>query len=249
MEGLIVLAVAIGASALTLFSGFGLGTLLLPAFALVFPLEVAVAATAVVHLTNNLFKGTLLKGDANWGIVLRFGVPALLLAFVGAWLLLRIPDAVVATWAWGEMTRLGLVIGSLIVVFALFDLVPSLKDWSVQERHLPLGGALSGFFGGLTGHQGALRSVFLTKTGMDAKAFVATGVFCAIMVDVGRLAIYGIGGLRPDDAWLVGSACLAAFLGAFIGKKLLGKVTIDQVRSLVGGLLLVMGGAIAGGII
>lgn len=249
MEFFIVIAVAIAASALTLFSGFGLGTLMLPAFALVFPLEVAVAATAVVHLTNNVFKGTLLKGDANWSIVAKFGIPALLFAFVGAWLLLHIPDATVTTWAWGEVTRLGLVIGILIVIFALFDLVPGLKNWSVQHKHLPIGGAMSGFFGGLTGHQGALRSVFLNKTGMDAKAFVATGVFCAIIVDVGRLFIYGIGGLRPDDAALVAAACVAAFGGAFIGKKLLGKVTIEQVRSLVGALLLVMGAAIAGGVI
>ena len=43
-------------AALTLFSGFGLGTLLMPVFALFFPLEVAVGATAIVHLANSLFK-------------------------------------------------------------------------------------------------------------------------------------------------------------------------------------------------
>ena len=41
---------------LTLFSGFGLGAVLMPAFAVFFPVEVAVAATAVVHLANNIFK-------------------------------------------------------------------------------------------------------------------------------------------------------------------------------------------------
>jgi uncharacterized membrane protein YfcA len=56
-EELLVLAVALAASLLTFFSGFGLGTLLLPAFALVFPLDVAVAATALVHLANNVSKG------------------------------------------------------------------------------------------------------------------------------------------------------------------------------------------------
>ena len=50
----LVLLVALAASLLSFFSGFGLGTLLLPAFAVVAPLDVAVAATAVVHLANNL---------------------------------------------------------------------------------------------------------------------------------------------------------------------------------------------------
>lgn len=47
-------------SGLTLFSGFGLGTLLMPAFAIFFPIEIAVAMTAFVHLANNLFKLGLL---------------------------------------------------------------------------------------------------------------------------------------------------------------------------------------------
>ena len=47
MSFLIVCITALLASGLTLFSGFGLGTVLLPAFAIFFPIEVAVAMTAV----------------------------------------------------------------------------------------------------------------------------------------------------------------------------------------------------------
>ena len=56
MEYTVIILVALFASALTLFSGFGLGTLLMPAFAFFFPIEIAVALTAVVHLLNNIFK-------------------------------------------------------------------------------------------------------------------------------------------------------------------------------------------------
>jgi len=40
----------------------------MPAFALFFPIEVAVAATAIVHLANNIFKGGLVgkKADSGW---------------------------------------------------------------------------------------------------------------------------------------------------------------------------------------
>ncbi len=55
MSYLIICGTALIVSGLTLFSGFGLGTLLMPAFALFFPVEVAVEATAVVHLANNIF--------------------------------------------------------------------------------------------------------------------------------------------------------------------------------------------------
>ena len=56
MDYVIISIVALLVSGLTFFSGFGLGTLLMPAFALFFPIEVAVAATAIVHLANNIFK-------------------------------------------------------------------------------------------------------------------------------------------------------------------------------------------------
>ena len=55
-----VCVAALLASGLTLFSGFGLGTLLMPVIALFFPLELAIAMTAMVHLSNHLFKIGLL---------------------------------------------------------------------------------------------------------------------------------------------------------------------------------------------
>ena len=63
MEYLIICVVCLVTSALTLFSGFGLGTLLLPAFALFFPVDVAVGLTAIVHFLNNLFKLSFDKPD------------------------------------------------------------------------------------------------------------------------------------------------------------------------------------------
>ena len=90
MDILLVALVAAFASALTLYSGFGLGTLLLPAFALFFPAPIAVAATGIVHLLNNLFKGTLLWQRADWPTVLRFGIPAVPAAIGGAWILAQL---------------------------------------------------------------------------------------------------------------------------------------------------------------
>lgn len=90
MDILAVALVAFFASALTLFSGFGLGTILMPAFALMMPVEVAIAATALVHLANNLFKLVLVGRQADGRVLLRFAVPAALAAVVGASLLVRL---------------------------------------------------------------------------------------------------------------------------------------------------------------
>ena len=65
MELVLIGAAALLASTLTLFSGFGLGTMMTPVFALFFPLPLAIAATAVVHLASNLFKVGLLARNAD----------------------------------------------------------------------------------------------------------------------------------------------------------------------------------------
>lgn len=256
-----MLGVALGASLLTLVSGFGLGTLLLPAFAMVFPLDVAVAATAVVHLANNLWKGGLLWPDAVWRTVAKFGISAAVFAIPGAWLLLQLEvDPLWTYQALGrtrEVTPVGLVLGLLILGFALFELVPRLREIQVGPSWLIPGGAASGFFGGLSGHQGALRSVFLTKLRLDAKGFVATASFCAILVDATRLAVYGAGRwadwgakIEAVGGWgLIGGAVAMAFLGAVGGKLVVGKITFRQVRLVVGILLVLAGLVIAAGFV
>lgn len=61
MEYFIVCLAALVASGLTLFSGFGLGTILTPVLAIFFPVPLAVGATAIAHLANNLFKLFFMK--------------------------------------------------------------------------------------------------------------------------------------------------------------------------------------------
>lgn len=75
MEFVLICTVALFTSGLTLFSGCGLGTLLMPAFALFFPVPLAIAATAVVHLANNIFKVVLVGKNTNWDVIARFALP------------------------------------------------------------------------------------------------------------------------------------------------------------------------------
>jgi len=169
VEYVVVGLAAVFTSMLTLFSGFGLGTLLMPAFALFFPVDVAVALTAVVHFLNNLFKLALLGRPADGGTVLRFGLPALAASFLGAGMLVWLADAPsVAEYAlFGrvfEVRPVSLVIAVLMLFFALFEVLPAFQHLQFSRRHYVAGGLLSGFFGGLSGHQGALRSACLLYT-------------------------------------------------------------------------------------
>lgn len=251
MEYLVICLASLAVSGLTLFSGFGLGTVLTPVMAIFFPIETAVAVTAVVHFANNLFKLTLFGRQADWGVSLRFGLPALVASFAGAWVLVKVSGLEPLfsySLAGGEffVTPVKLLVGVLIVSFAYRELRGTEKK-AIAPVWLPLGGVVSGFFGGLSGNQGAFRSAFLLGAGLGKDAFIATGV-----VDVTRLGVYaGLSGshMITDNAGLVVAATLSAFLGVHFSRKMLKKITIRTVRVLVGVMLLALGGGLAMGLI
>jgi uncharacterized membrane protein YfcA len=261
LEFLIVALSALLVSGLTLFSGFGLGTLLMPVFALFFPVEVAIAATAIVHGANNVLKVALFGKMADFDLVLRFGLPAMLAASAGAaalGLLSGLPP--LFSYSLGshtpQVTPIELLMSLVMVFFALVELHPRLRHLEFERRFLVFGGLLSGFFGGLSGHQGALRSAFLAKVGISTQAFVGTNAVIGLAVDLVRLVVYGLlfraGSVAIADsqlAPLVFTGVLAAFCGVLAGKRLLSKVTMGTVQTLTGVMLLGIALALGAGLL
>ena len=111
---------------------------------------------------------------------------------------------------------------------------------------------MSGFFGGLSGNQGALRTAFLIKTGLSKESFIATATVVSTFVDFTRLSVYATrftkAGLH-ENITLVICATLAAIAGAFIGNKLLKKVTLKFIQKLVAVMLIIVSVALGSGLI
>jgi hypothetical protein len=148
-----------------------------------------------------------------------------------------------------------------MIFFAWFDLDPRFDRWQVSQKYLPVGGLLSGFFGGVSGHQGAFRAVFLSKAGLDKEQFIGTSNAIALIVDLSRLSVYffAVGMLvneenkfiaaLSDGKMLLLVGILFAFLGTFLGKKLIKKTTIKGIQRTVGILLLLLGLTMMSGIL
>ena len=216
MEIAIISITAFATAIMTFFSGFGLGTILTPVFMLFFPVELAIALTGIVHFFNNIFKVILVGRDANKEVLIRFGIPAVIAAFLGSLVLLNIAPL------------------SLSLIF---------NNLKFGKDKLIIGGLLSGFFGGLSGNQGALRSAFLIKIGLSKEAFVGTAVVVSTFVDFTRLGVYAThfeeSGLF-NNLELVIWATLSAFAGAFLGNKLLKKVTLGFLQIVTAILLIII---------
>jgi uncharacterized membrane protein YfcA len=257
MEIVLICIAAFGTAILTFFSGFGLGTILTPIFMIFFPVELAIALTGVVHFFNNIFKLILVGRHANKAVLIRFGIPAVIAAFIGSQMLFNINDLepLFEYNAFGkhiEVYPVKFTISILLILFASMDLIPYFGRLQFGQEKLPIGGALSGFFGGLSGNQGALRSAFLIKAGLSKEAFVGTAVVVSTFVDFTRLSVYASGlsstGLT-ENIVLVVAATLSAIAGAFIGNKLLKKVTLKSLQTFVAVMLIIISLALGSGLI
>ena len=257
MDYLLIAIAAFTASALTFFSGFGLGTILMPVFALFFPVHTAVALTAVVHFLNNIFKLGLTGFFADKAVILRFGIPAIVAAFAGAELLTWMSASEpVASYYLGHTIFYirweKIIMAFVMIIFALLEIIPTWSQIHFDPKYLLYGGILSGFFGGLSGHQGALRSAFLLRLGLSKESFIATGVVIACMIDITRLGVYGLTVFNENIVahWpplLTAISC--AFGGAFLGNRFLKKMTIALLQKSVALFLIALACALATGII
>jgi len=242
-----VALVSILAAFATFFSGFGLGTILLPTFALFFNVETAILSTAIVHFANNIFKFSLVFKNLNRYVLINFGITAALGAFAGAYCLDYVGKGGIAYEVvlfdnTNQVEWVQLIIGLLMIFFALLDLLPFLEKITFTNKVLPIGGFISGFFGGFSGHQGALRSAFLSKTNLEKSVFISTSVAIALIIDFVRIGRYSMDLNQHDlpiSLMIVG--CVFAFIGSFYGKKIFDKSSNYNVRFVVAIFLIGMG--------
>jgi uncharacterized membrane protein YfcA len=188
-------------------------------------------------------------------------VPAALAAVAGGAVLasltgLPVLVRYVALEAEHEVTLLGVVVGVVLVLIALVELSPLASRLRLSRDRLFVGGIVSGFLGGLSGTQGPIRAAVLLQAELSRDAYVGTNVVTAVIVDVARLVVYGLaipfGTLVAPGSRvlpLVVVASLAAFAGAYLGARLMRRMSLDAVRIAVAALTIVVGIGLATGLI
>lgn len=254
MEVVVLILISFGASWLTFFSGFGLGTLLTPVFYLIFQdMIIAIAGTAIVHFLNNVFKFLLMKRHINWKVVVPFGLAAIPAAFFGAWLTTQITDTLIFSYGVAGRTfsvyLFNMIFAVVLVVFALVEVVPAIS-LKFSKQSLWLGGVVSGFFGGLSGHQGALRTAFLVKYKLEKEVFIATGIVVALIVDVVRTSVYfsGYDLSSLGNSWLyIVTALVSALIGAITGKFFLKKINMKFLTNFISVVMIIFAIALCAG--
>ena len=215
-----LLLVAIGsflAAALTVPAGFGLSPILTPLVLLLMGPHEAVAVVAVVHGAHNAGKFAALRESVDFEAFRRYGVWLVLGAILGAALQNEVPQKPLLA-----------LIGAFLVSLPLLSMSEGWTGYRIPEANDSLGGFGSGFMGGLTGHQGALRAMFLTRRLPDKMTYAATASVLALCVDLSRVPVYLL--FRYDEMSQHAALTLVLVISALIGVRV-GKTWLERLKS------------------
>lgn len=234
------------ASLSTFFSGFGLGTILLPVFSLFFSPEIALATTALVHLINGLFKVALTFKNINWPVFMKFGSFAFFGSMFGAYLIYALGDmglvySVKLDQSVHDVNYTEFSLGLVMLIFALLEFTSFLENRKIGKSWIPFGGFVSGFFGGFSGHQGAVRSAFLSNTPLSKFEFVATSALLGVIIDLTRISSYSQQLDSEIPIELVATGAAFAILGSVLGNQLLKKTEMRLIKWVIGCFLFTVG--------
>jgi uncharacterized membrane protein YfcA len=151
---------------------------------------------------------------------------------------------------WATSRALELVLGSLLVLAGASQITGWAKQWRLRGRLAWLGGALSGFFGGLVGNQGGIRTAAMLGFDVDKRQFVATTTAVALLIDLARVPVYVAMETAPlARMWpTIAIAAAGVVIGTLFGEHVLARVPDRRFRVVVGVLLLLLGVSFIAGI-
>jgi len=226
---------AVAAGAIAAVSGFGIGSLLTPILLLSFAARDAVALVSLPHAVASAVRLGRLWPDVHWPTFRQFGVASAVGGLAGALLQARLGG-----------TALTIVLGLLLVLAGSGELAPRRLPLPQTPLWRLIGGVSSGFFGGLVGNQGGLRSAALLGFGLAPRELVATATASAVIVDVARLPVYlyTAGPVLASHVPLIAATSTGVVAGTFVGVPILRRVPENTYRQVIGLLLVVLGAAL-----
>lgn len=216
------------ASGVGTLTGFGTSTVMVPVLLLFFPLPVTLLFVGAIHWFGDVWKMLFFRGGIRWRLVLLFGVSGLLTSYLGASLVITVPEQVLSR-------LLGLF---LLAYVGWLWLKPR---WRLPARNASAlaGGALSGFLAGIFGVGGAVRGAFLAAYNLPKEVYLFTSGAIALAVDLTRLLTYWQEGVRLPETLVPAliAGIPASLVGAYLAKRIVAWIPHARFRTLVAAFL------------
>ncbi len=232
MEIIYIALLTFVAAAIGTITGFGTSTLMIPVLVIFFPPVEAIFLVSIIHWFGNIWKVALFRSGFNWRLLILFGGVGIATSYIGAYVSLGANEALLLQ-----------VLGIFLAAYALFLVFQSRFKLPAGNMTAISGGALSGFFAGMFGIGGAVRSAFLAAFDLPKAVYIATAGAIGLIVDSTRIITYFTGGATLPQELSYGLLLFipVSFIGAQVAKKIVGKIPQNQFRVVVAIFLFMIG--------
>ncbi|MBD3272054.1 MAG: TSUP family transporter [Elusimicrobia bacterium] len=221
---LLIAFVTVFSSMIGTITGFGLSTIMIPVMLLFYPIKITLLFVGIIHWWGDIWKLILFKKGADWKLILAFGIPGIIMSYVGASLFIAVDSLILKK-----------LLGGFLLVYMVYLFVQ--KTWQVKTNMVSglIGGSLSGFFAGIFGVGGAIRSAFLAAYNLPKEVYLFTGAMIALCIDTARIIRYVSGGIILDSTQSILVLCLipVSLIGAYGAKKILSFVPQERFRLII----------------
>ena len=197
------------ASAVSTVAGFGVSTVMMPILLFFFPLPQALLLVGIIHFFQDAGKMLFFKSGANWRLILGFGLPGILGAYVGARLVFVLPQEQIIK-----------VLGAIFMVYVIFVFLNPQFKLRQNSKNAGIGGLLYGTSAGVFGIGGEIRAAFLSAFDLKKTVYIFTNGAIGFAVNATRVSTYIYEGTRLPEPLLWGLFIFipAAFVGVQLGK-------------------------------
>lgn len=204
-------------------SGFGSSLFFVPLASFFFDFHMVLALTAALHIMSNTSKVVLFRKGLDFKLILKVGIPSIVFVLIGALL---------TTYIVSQVFEIVLA-ASLMVTSIVFFAWPHLNVKPTWTNSL-IGGSISGFLAGFTGTGGAIRGLLLSAFQLQKNTFVSNSAFIDFGVDITRGIVYFSNGYFQNEyIYLLPVLLIISFLGTYIGKKILHRMSETFFRKIV----------------
>ncbi len=213
-------------------AGFGIGSFLIPTLTIRTGAKSAIALASLPHFLGTTIRFWLLKSKVNRKILARFG----LLSAGGG-----LTGALIHAFVVSDILRV--VFSVLLIVTGVLGVLQVTERVHFGKKSAGLAGFASGFFGGLAGEQGGIRSVALLNFEIEKEAFIATATATALIVDAVRMPVYFSTQFSQISQFLIllVVTSIPVIAGTFAGRLVLKRIPEVFFKRIVSFLILALG--------
>lgn len=231
MIWMLVLIIGLIAGTVGGLIGFGSSIMLMPALVFALGPKAAVPVMAIAGLMANASRVAVWWREVDWKAALAYSSTAVPAGALGAMTLVRL-----------DAQKVELALGAFLLAMIPIRRWLLSRGFTINRWQLAIVGAVIGFLSGIVATVGPINTPFFLAYGLTKGPYVSTEALGSALVGVSKAVTFRTFDALPAEIIATGLMVGGSVtVGSWLSKQLMHRVTTEQFRGLMDGVLFVAG--------